>query len=222
GEDTLHPQMIHLLHKALRQGDFPLAMARWQGTEQKVAAMPELPRVAPLNLLTQRDLYLALTDRERGFVDVGVPWNKLYRRSVIGKLRFEGVDSEGSIFHTRLYRRVAYAAVVDQPLYYRRLHGGLPGRHLQDPSVGDRLLAYAQNAEEMAGTVYAPWYDVFLYRSMASALKNAHGSRYHDRVYQTVRTIFNKTARRLLMCRAVPFTECLRLLAAVFVRSYFR
>lgn len=221
-DDTLHPQMIYYLHKALQQGDFPFAMSEWKATRKMVPTgqMTGVKGETKLQLLTQRDMYLSLTDKKPGFISMCVPWNKLYRRTTIGSLRFETSGSEDSVFHTRLCRHARNAIVVVAPLYYYLQRDDSQSSQHQASIQIDRLWAYKQNADEMVGTKYESWYYIFLYRCMASAIKNSRNHQQHARACRTVRTICRQTVRRILSCRAIPFTERVKLLTTILRKSY--
>ena len=119
-DDTLHPRLIEIAHRALQRGDFPFAMVWKQDTRHVIScdAMPEIEHGIQLRLLTQQELIGGLTNRTEMDVNCHVVWNKLYRRSAIGHLRFEDTASQDTVFNARLYLRIPYAIVVDAPLYY--------------------------------------------------------------------------------------------------------
>ncbi|MBO6217414.1 MAG: glycosyltransferase [Prevotella sp.] len=213
-DDTVHPMMIYLLHKALQQGDFPLAMSEWTATKKVIDCMhmPRLTGETKLQMITQRDIYLSLTDRKSGFVSMCVPWNKLYRRSTISNQRFEKSGSEDSVFHTRMFRHIKHAIIVKQPLYYYLQRSDSRSRSQSAAIQIDRLWSYKQNAEEMRGTEYESWYYDFLYRSMASTIKNSYGQPQYERARQVVRQILRQTVHRMLSVGGTPLKERLRLI----------
>lgn len=218
GDDTLHPEMIRLLHKSLQQGDFPFAMVSAKDVEQPVAVgeMPPLTSTPTLRLLMQRDLFAALADN----VDSHVVWNKLYRRSAIGKLRFEDTSSQDTVFNTRLFLRLPYAALVDAPLYYWLKRPGSLSRNFETPKSINRLYSFKTCADLTVGMEYESWFLELLYRYAGNILDRYHSHRLGPLARKTVRTIVRQTARRLLTNSSLPFTRRLKLFFPLAVKAF--
>jgi len=219
GDDTIHPQMIYLLHKALQQGDFPFAMSCVENVEQSVVAdrMPELPAHHPLRLLSQRDLFAALQENN----DSHVVWNKLYRHAAIRDLRFEDTAGEDTVFNTRLYLHTTYAVLVDIPLYYWLQRSNSLSRNLETMKGVQRLASFKRCADLTAKTEYEGWFLALTYRHAIYQLDQYRCHQQYQQVCRSVRTIVRQTARRLLNSGSLPLEERLRLLFTIMRKCLF-
>lgn len=218
-DDTLHPQLISLAHRALMQGDFPFAMV-WASEVDKPVSYDSCVPVegTSLRLLTQDELVGGLTNRTTMGINCHVVWNKLYRRCAICNLRFEETASQDTVFNTHLFLHVPYAIVVDASLYYWLQREGSLSRSPETPKAINRLLS-SQRCINLcpAGSRYEAWFLSFLYNSIPRvrqtyALRSTEYNVLRSYARRVIRTVIYHTILRLFSNKHITWRMRWRLL----------
>ena len=116
-DDEIHPRMIELLHNALREGDADLAMCG----HRRFHFADELTTSSETDIRNVQLDSSELWEEVFGKLNNSA-CNKLYKKSIIGELRFPVglIHGEDLIFNLQYISRCRKAVKVRMPLYYYR------------------------------------------------------------------------------------------------------
>ena len=129
-DDEIDPQMLGILYKAIHDGNYDLAICghRRFGEAEEVA--PFSGSIGEARVLGSPELWQEVFGRLNNAV-----WNKLYRRDLIGSLRFPNglIHGEDLIFNLQYIVQCKSAVVIDTPLYhYFARAGSVTGSGFQE------------------------------------------------------------------------------------------
>ena len=117
-DDYIHPQMLEVLLRYLRQQDADMICCDCMRTEQNQEEYPD--NVTPLRIYTTsgNEIIQNFTDKYWDF-QVVTAWNKLYKRELFHQLRYPaGYNCEDTIIAFPLLAQVNKAVFIDSVLYY--------------------------------------------------------------------------------------------------------
>ena len=121
-DDVLHPQMIEILHNLITSGDydFSMCMGCWVYDASEIPLkVAETFTDIPSNAYQQDELIKIWgMDLIQCRYQYSVAWNKLFRRSSLGNLRYIKTTEEDVEFSSRYVQRAQKAIVTDLSLYY--------------------------------------------------------------------------------------------------------
>ena len=125
-DDYVFPEMYEKMLRRLRSHGAAMAVCQWQYEKPDGTWVVDTARVnrAMFGRMTSREFArgLYLGDYENGLVVSA--WNKLYRRAILGDLRFEGRYAEDDDFHTALLSGDFEVTVLEEQLYVYVEHPG--------------------------------------------------------------------------------------------------
>ncbi len=132
-DDLLHPKALSILVKAADRHQADVAICGFQSCREDLSDADLKLNLNVTPEVFTGDLALAFQD-SRKFR--GHPWGKLYRRSVIGDIRFNDLRSgEDTYFNIDIAAHAKCMVVLDSPLYiYRQTASSLThqARHHQE------------------------------------------------------------------------------------------
>lgn len=144
-DDAYHPEMIWKMVETLcrEQADMVLCKFSVHRTLQKMnpsgSGMRRLPS-APEGKYDRVSALQALAS-ERFNYSV---WNKIYRRKLWDGIRFpQGHVYEDVVVDYRILDRITSLYVLDEVLYFQRIHPGTITTTISEKSIRDRLLAFS-------------------------------------------------------------------------------
>lgn len=114
-DDEIDPQMIETLYRAISCRNDDLALCGHQQVKGNTAPQAFQPDSAPMRYMTSDELWQEVFSRMNNAV-----WNKLYRRDLIGNLRFPAgvIHGEDLIFNLKYLIGCESAVLIDAPLYH--------------------------------------------------------------------------------------------------------
>ena len=118
-DDYVHPQMLELLYKAIRQGEYDLSVARYLSVN--VGTEIEIQRIIEFHSqeLSAEDILCKLFGKSGEDIQYIVVWNKLYDRRLLANICFSALKvSEDLLFNVEVFSKVRQAIEVDSKLYY--------------------------------------------------------------------------------------------------------
>ena len=126
GDDTLHPQMIEILHHLINSGDYDFSMCYGKKVNDLGTITSELLKNAlekkELLELTSESCIKNLYIGKEVEIQYHVVWNKLYKRSVLIDNYFKKLPYQDAVqdvdFNLRIYLRFRKAILFPKGLYW--------------------------------------------------------------------------------------------------------
>ena len=120
-DDEIDPRMISILESAIRQGAYDLAICGFKRFNPEEELRPFLLKTLETRELTSSEIWQEVFGRLNN-----AAWNKLYRREVIGELRFAAglIHGEDLIFNLQYIAGCKKAVMTDAPLYHYCVRSG--------------------------------------------------------------------------------------------------
>lgn len=122
-DDYIAENMIDRMYQAIRNAEYDLVICNFLHIfpEEKDDFSPE---ISDINMEISGRTVLAQQKNQKNYGLWTVVWNKLYKKSVLGHLRFpEGKFFEDEFFSDQLYLRCGSILVLPDVLYYYRVWG---------------------------------------------------------------------------------------------------
>ena len=120
-DDEIDPQMISILEPAIRLGAYDLAICGFKRFNPEEELCPFPLKTMETRELTSSEIWQEVFGRLNN-----AAWNKLYRRELIGELRFPAglVHGEDLIFNLQYIAGCKKAVMTDAPLYHYCVRSG--------------------------------------------------------------------------------------------------
>ncbi len=120
-DDEIDPQMIEIMFKALQQGSSDLAICGYLRFKENEQLSPFQVKDIVINTLDTTEIWQEVFGRLNNAV-----WNKLYKRALIGKIRFPTglIHGEDLFFNLEYITKCASAVKIDAPLYHYYIRPG--------------------------------------------------------------------------------------------------
>ncbi len=114
-DDEIDPQMLGILYEAIHDNNYDLAICGYCRFREAERLFPYTGNMGEARVLGSPELWQEVFGRLNNAV-----WNKLYRRNLIGPLRFLNglIHGEDLIFNLQYIVQCKSAAVIDAPLYH--------------------------------------------------------------------------------------------------------
>lgn len=114
-DDEIDSQMIETMYWAISCRNDDLALCGHQQVNENTAPKAFVPGSAPIRYMTSDELWQEVFSRMNN-----AAWNKLYRRDLIGNLRFPDglIHGEDLIFNLKYLIGCESAVLIDAPLYH--------------------------------------------------------------------------------------------------------
>ena len=114
-DDEIDPRMIDILYKAIYSGHYDLAICGYRRFRETEKIPPFTGNLTTVKVLSSSELWQEVFGRLNNAV-----WNKLYRRDLIGSLRFPPglLHGEDFIFNLKYIVQCKNAVMIDAPLYH--------------------------------------------------------------------------------------------------------
>ena len=114
-DDEIDPQMIEIMYEAIRDDNYDLAICGYRRFREAEELPHFIGKVAKVKVLSSSELWQEVFGRLNN-----AAWNKLYRRNLIGSLRFPLglIHGEDFIFNLQYIVQCENAVMIDAPLYH--------------------------------------------------------------------------------------------------------
>jgi len=139
-DDYVHPQMLELLYKAIRQGEYDLSVARYLSVN--VGTEIEIQRIIEFHSqeLSAEDILCKLFGKSGEDIQYIVVWNKLYDRRLLANICFSAFKvSEDLLFNVEVFSKVRQAIEVDSKLYYYTQRNTSASHSVSEKQIIDRI-----------------------------------------------------------------------------------
>lgn len=139
-DDYVHPQMLELLYKAIRQGEYDLSVARYLSVN--VGTEIEIQRIIEFHSqeLSAEDILCKLFGKSGEDIQYIVVWNKLYDRRLLANICFSALKvSEDLLFNVEVFSKVRQAIEVDSRLYYYTQRNTSASHSVSEKQIIDRI-----------------------------------------------------------------------------------
>ncbi len=139
-DDYVHPQMLELLYKAIRQGEYDLSVARYLSVN--VGTEIEIQRIIEFHSqeLSAEDILCKLFGKSGEDIQYIVVWNKLYDRRLLANICFSALKvSEDLLFNVEVFSKVRQAIEVDSKLYYYTQRNTSASHSVSEKQIIDRI-----------------------------------------------------------------------------------
>lgn len=139
-DDYIHPQMLELLYKAIRQGEYDLSVARYLSVN--VGTEIEIQRIIEFHSqeLSAEDILCKLFGKSGEDIQYIVVWNKLYDRRLLANICFSALKvSEDLLFNVEVFSKVRQAIEVDSKLYYYTQRNTSASHSVSEKQIIDRI-----------------------------------------------------------------------------------
>lgn len=150
GDDIIHPRMLETLKDALESGDYDFSMINYLAIEKTELSTVQLEQDCHLENefreLKQNEFMNGLIDAANESLKYNFSWNKLYKRTFIGNMRFVNTVIEDMEWNCRVCLKMNKAIYADRQLYYwvqrdsSQVHQGIGERYIN--RVNSYLLCY--------------------------------------------------------------------------------
>lgn len=139
-DDYVHPQMLELLYKAIRQREYDLSVARYLSVN--VGTEIEIQRIIEFHSqeLSAEDILCKLFGKSGEDIQYIVVWNKLYDRRLLANICFSALKvSEDLLFNVEVFSKVRQAIEVDSKLYYYTQRNTSASHSVSEKQIIDRI-----------------------------------------------------------------------------------
>ena len=139
-DDYVHPQMLELLYKAIRQGEYDLSVARYLSVN--VGTEIEIQRIIEFHSqeLSAEDILCKLFGKSGEDTQYIGVWNKLYDRRLLANICFSAFKaSEDLLFNVEVFSKVRQAIEVDSKLYYYTQRNTSASHSVSEKQIIDRI-----------------------------------------------------------------------------------
>lgn len=139
-DDYVHPQMLELLYKAIRQGEYDLSVARYLSVN--VGTEIEIQRIIEFHSqeLSAEDILCKLFGKSGEDTQYIGVWNKLYDRRLLANICFSAFKaSEDLLFNVEVFSKVRQAIEVDSKLYYYTQRNTSASHSVSEKQIIDKI-----------------------------------------------------------------------------------
>ena len=144
-DDAYHPEMIRKMVEALEREQTEMALCKYSNyqTTYRMDIKKQKKRFFPSAPQGHYNREKALYAAADGLLSA-VVWNKIYCRSLWEHIRFpEGHVYEDIVTNYQILNRISDIYVVDEVLYFRRIHPGSITATTSEKNIRDRILAFS-------------------------------------------------------------------------------
>ncbi len=144
-DDAYHPEMIRKMVETLCREQTDIVLCRFSVRRTLLKMHPNTPGVrrfpsAPEGKYDRVGALQALASEQFNYS----VWNKIYRRKLWDGIRFpQGHVYEDVVTDYRILDRITSLYVLDEELYFQRIHPGTITKTISERSIRDRILAFS-------------------------------------------------------------------------------
>ena len=212
-DDVLHPQMIETLFRLINTGDYDFSMCygkkvyRQEDIETAIHVPIKESNIVPLSSDScMRDLYISHFHIE---VQYHWVWNKLYKRELLGNIRFVKDTVEDVVFNNSVYQLMENAILVTEPMYYWvQLKTSLSHSGNYE-SMGKDLNSYMRCLSDIPfnNLLFRSYCLRKLYRMLLSSRYWSRGTKSGSVIELLSKTIYNQTKKEFRSNSYIPFGQ---------------
>lgn len=114
GDDWIDPRMYEALLSAMEQQDADLAVCRYRRVYEEEIRDFSTPNAY---VFEGQEILEKYIEEDDGFLIQTAPWNKLYKRSIVGELQFPKSLYEDMIYTIHLLNQTKRSVYLDQAYY---------------------------------------------------------------------------------------------------------
>lgn len=234
-DDTASPEMLETLLGLVSSGQYDWSMVGFNRLDEQGCPLPplnkyELAEQAKIILSGNDSIERLWTDRQEGLTYT-VVWNKLYKRHIIGNLRFENfLSREDFPFNHKIYHKTHRGIYLRTPLYQWRFRAGSLSRLPFSPrKATDRISAVISLKNEFLGerdSVRGVYLES-TYSLLLAQRYRIKGTPYYSRFLKECRMFIRNTLFEYLLRTDIPLKERVAFIVlwpipGFVARHYFR
>lgn len=206
-DDYVHPQMLELLYKAIRQGDYDLSVAHYLsvniGTkiENQKIIKPHFQE-----LLTE-EVLCKLFGKSGEDVQYMTVWNKLYDSRLLKNIRFADFKvSEDLLLNVELFSRIRKAVEINCNLYYYVQRNTSASHHVSKRHVTDRIKVSCECLNFLSpASLEESCCVTKLYKVLFSSRIQIEKESYRDDVMALIKGVHRQIFKRFLRSKYISF-----------------
>lgn len=206
-DDYVHPQMLELLYKAIRQGEYDLSVARYLSVN--VGTEIEIQRIIEFHSqeLSAEDILCKLFGKSGEDIQYIVVWNKLYDRRLLANICFSALKvSEDWLFNTEVFSKVHKVIEIDCKLYYYLQRSMSASRHISEKETTDRINALLACSKFLVpGSMEEACCIMKLYKVLFSSRFWNRKKAYYKNVVKQISEVHRQIFKRFLRSKYISF-----------------
>lgn len=143
-DDAYHPEMIRKMVETLHREQTDMVLCKYSVRRTKQRMNPYEPgmKICPSAPEGKYDRVCALQALADGLLNFAV-WNRIYRRELWDGIRFpQGHVYEDVVAAYRILNCITSIYVLDEELYFQRIHSGTITTVYSEDNIRDRILAF--------------------------------------------------------------------------------
>lgn len=200
GDDYIHPQMLELLYKAIRQGNYDFSMVRYQlvGDGEQIVFQKKVSLC--LHELSKKEAICGLFGKSWEDVMYMACWNKLYDSQLLTDVRFTNINpSEDLLFNVEVFGKVCKAVEVECKLYYyvqreTSISHSMSERHI----INGINVSYACLKFLSSGSIEEAYCMTKLYKVLFSSRFRVRKETYRKNVVKRIKEVHKQVYKRFL------------------------
>lgn len=157
GDDYIDPDMYELMLRALLEHDADLTVCNYTIETEETARKNAPAKVEtarkdiPVEIMDADKLLTCLVEEKEDHVIQNAAWNKLYKRELIGDLRFVKRHYEDIVYTTKLLAKVKKACYLHAPLlhYIVSRQGSIMGAGVSRRILDEQIPAYNERRKTL-------------------------------------------------------------------------
>ena len=157
GDDYIDPDMYELMLRAVLEHDADLAVCNYYIEPEESARKSAPPKAAaarkdiPVEIMDAGQLLACLVEEKEDHVVQNAAWNKLYKRELIGDLRFVKRHYEDIAYTTGLLAKVKKGCYIHTPLlhYIVSRKGSIMGTGVSRRILEEQIPAYNERRKTL-------------------------------------------------------------------------
>lgn len=204
-DDYVHPQMLELLYKAIRQGEYDLSVARYLSVN--VGTEIEIQRIIEFHSqeLSAEDILCKLFGKSGEDIQYIVVWNKLYDRRLLANICFSALKvSEDLLFNVEVFSKVRQAIEVDSKLYYYTQRNTSASHSVSEKQIIDRIDAsYTCLRYIPSGSAEEACCVTKLYKVLFSSRFFGRKEMYQKNVARRIKEVHKQIYKRFLQSKYI-------------------
>ena len=206
-DDYIHPQMLELLYKAIRQGDYDLAVACYQSVMVNEKIAPQQIISPCFKNISIHDAIIRLFGTAGEDMLYGSCCNKLYKKRLLGGISFSNIEmSEDLFFNMRVFCKASKAVGVEQVLYYYVQHGASAVHRLSIRKEEDRMNVLYKCLDFLSlGSDAEACCLLKLYKTLFSTRLRVSKEAYQKEAVAKIKEIHKLICKRFFNNRHIPY-----------------
>lgn len=205
GDDYIHPQMLELLYKAIRQGHYDFSMVRYQsvGDGEQIVFQKNISPC--LHELSKKEVICGLFGKSWEDTMYMACWNKLYDSRLLTDVRFTNIKpSEDLLFNVEVFGKVCKAIEVECNLYYYVQRGTSISHSMSERLIIDRInVSYACLKFLSSGSVEEAYCMTKLYKVLFSSRFRVRKEMYRRNVIKRIKEVHKQVCKQFLRSKHI-------------------